>query len=59
MNYLKKNADGDLSPLKVDLGVGIYRNKNGIYQELECVKKVSIFVFCMSHSFQFNPRPIL
>lgn len=41
MYDLKKRADSDLSPSKVDLGVGIYRNEQGAYQELQCVKAVS------------------
>lgn len=39
---LKKLADGDLSPNKVDLGVGVYRNEQGGYHELEAVKQVSL-----------------
>ncbi|KAF6829004.1 aspartate aminotransferase [Colletotrichum musicola] len=39
MFTLKKNADTDLSSRKVDLGVGIYRNEAGVYQELEVVKQ--------------------
>ncbi|KAM0512926.1 hypothetical protein ACHAPE_008431, partial [Trichoderma viride] len=39
MYDLKKRADSDLSPSKVDLGVGIYRNEQGAYQELQCVKE--------------------
>ncbi|KAI8295504.1 Aspartate aminotransferase [Colletotrichum sp. SAR11_240] len=35
---LKKGSDNDHSPEKVDLGVGIYRNEAGLYQELEVVK---------------------
>ncbi|KAK1456223.1 aspartate aminotransferase [Colletotrichum melonis] len=41
MFTLKRDADNDTSPEKVDLGVGIYRNEEGSYQELEVVKKVS------------------
>ncbi|OAA53592.1 aspartate aminotransferase [Niveomyces insectorum RCEF 264] len=37
--HLKKKADEDCHPDKVDVGVGIYRNENGLYQELEVVKK--------------------
>ena len=40
MCHLKKNADSDRSPSKVDLGVGIYRNEQGCYQELACVREV-------------------
>lgn len=40
MFTLKKNADTDVSPKKVDLGVGIYRSEAGVYQELEVVKQV-------------------
>lgn len=42
MYDLKKRADGDTSRLKVDLGVGIYRNEAGVYQELDVVKQVSL-----------------
>jgi len=37
---LKKLADNDTSPEKVDLGVGIYRNENGQYHEMEAIKEV-------------------
>jgi aspartate aminotransferase len=37
---LKKLADNDISPQKVDLGVGIYRNEQGKYHELQGIKKV-------------------
>lgn len=40
---LKKLADGDFSPNKVDLGVGVYRNEQGGYHELEAVKRVSSY----------------
>lgn len=40
MFILKKDADNDLDSEKVDLGVGIYRNEAGNYQELEVVKLV-------------------
>jgi aspartate/tyrosine/aromatic aminotransferase len=42
MYDLKKRADSDTSRLKVDLGVGIYRNEAGVYQELDVVKQVSL-----------------
>lgn len=38
---LKKRADGDTTPSKVDLGVGIYRSPEGLYQELDVVRRVS------------------
>lgn len=38
--HLKKKADRDNHPNKVDIGVGIYRNEQGTYQELVAVKKV-------------------
>ncbi|KAJ0124598.1 aspartate aminotransferase [Diaporthe amygdali] len=38
MFILKKNADNDRNPEKVDLGVGIYRSEACTYQELEVVK---------------------
>ncbi|KAL1869957.1 hypothetical protein Daus18300_005418 [Diaporthe australafricana] len=37
--FLKKRADDDVSPNKVDLGVGVYRNEQGGYHELEAVKR--------------------
>ncbi|KAJ5951287.1 Pyridoxal phosphate-dependent transferase major region subdomain 2 [Penicillium vulpinum] len=37
--YLKKKADEDNHPDKVDIGVGIYRSEQGTYQELAVVKK--------------------
>lgn len=40
MYHLKVDADKDNHPKKVDLGVGIYRNEEGVYHELEAVKKV-------------------
>jgi aspartate aminotransferase len=40
MYDLKMRADNDKSSAKVDLGVGIYRNNVGQYQELQVVKKV-------------------
>ncbi|KAI4600070.1 hypothetical protein KJ359_001171 [Pestalotiopsis sp. 9143b] len=39
MFWLKKRADSDTSPEKVDVGVGIYRNEQGRYQELEVVRE--------------------
>ncbi|KAH8195159.1 hypothetical protein TruAng_010684 [Truncatella angustata] len=39
MFILKKLADGDSSPNKVDLGVGVYRNEQSGYHELEAVKR--------------------
>lgn len=41
MFWLKKRADADTSPEKVDVGVGIYRNEQGRYQELEVVREVN------------------
>lgn len=40
MFILKKLADNDLSPNKVDLGVGVYRNEQSGYHELEAIKEV-------------------
>lgn len=37
---LKKRADNDADPNKVDLGVGIYRSEQGQYHELKAVKAV-------------------
>ncbi|OHW99802.1 aspartate aminotransferase [Colletotrichum incanum] len=39
MFTLKKNADNDNSPEKVDLGVGIYRSEAGKYQELKVIRQ--------------------
>ncbi|KAJ9252104.1 hypothetical protein DTO207G8_4937 [Paecilomyces variotii] len=36
---LKKLADDDISPRKIDLGVGVYRNEEGGYHELQAIKK--------------------
>ncbi|KAI6354661.1 hypothetical protein MCOR25_008518 [Pyricularia grisea] len=42
MNLLKTTADADTSPDKVDLGVGIYRNEKGNYQELATVREAKV-----------------
>lgn len=42
MYDLKVLADNDTSPLKADLGVGIYRNENGTYHGLSCIKEVCL-----------------
>ncbi|KAM5352919.1 hypothetical protein ACJ41O_005641 [Fusarium nematophilum] len=39
---LKKLADGDASPEKADLGVGIYRSEEGVYSELKAVKQAKL-----------------
>ncbi|KPM35914.1 hypothetical protein AK830_g10638 [Neonectria ditissima] len=39
MYHLKVQADGDTSPQKVDLGVGIYRNEQGVYNEMKVLKE--------------------
>ncbi|KAH7171685.1 pyridoxal phosphate-dependent transferase [Fusarium sp. MPI-SDFR-AT-0072] len=39
MYFLKRAADQDTSPEKVDLGVGIYRNESGLYSQLGSVAK--------------------
>ncbi|SCV25240.1 related to aspartate aminotransferase, cytoplasmic [Fusarium fujikuroi] len=39
MYFLKRVADQDTSPDKVDLGVGIYRNESGLYGQLGSVAK--------------------
>lgn len=43
MFELKVQADGDTSPNKVDLGVGIYRNEQGVYHEMKALKDVGPF----------------
>ncbi|VUC37096.1 unnamed protein product [Clonostachys rosea] len=40
MYHLKVQADGDTSPNKVDLGVGIYRNEEGYCHELKALRDV-------------------
>ena len=42
LSLLKKAADEDKSPQKVDVGVGVYRNEDGKYQELETLKWVRV-----------------
>lgn len=44
MNILKRRADGDTHPDKVDLGIGIYRNEHGGYYEFPAIKKVSCLI---------------
>ncbi|KAI5926858.1 aspartate aminotransferase [Camillea tinctor] len=39
MLVLKRAADNDHSPDKVDLGVGVYRNEQGAYHELQALKE--------------------
>lgn len=40
MYFLKVQADNDTDPRKVDLGVGIYRNEQGVYHELKALRDV-------------------
>lgn len=42
MYGLKIAADEDKSPLKVDLGVGVYRNELGNYNEMSVLRKVNL-----------------
>ncbi|KAL6798258.1 aspartate aminotransferase [Trichoderma sp. SZMC 28012] len=42
MYTLKKWADGDTCDQKADLGVGIYRNEAGVYQEMDCIKQAKV-----------------
>lgn len=46
MQELKQLTDADLSPQKVDLGAGVYRNEQGQYHEFEVVKKERINPAC-------------
>ncbi|PSN64898.1 aspartate aminotransferase [Corynespora cassiicola Philippines] len=39
---LKNAADADLSNEKIDLGVGVYRNEEGNFHELEVIKKYEV-----------------
>lgn len=52
MYHLKVRADGDTNPVKVDLGVGIYRNEQGVYNEMKVLKDVSIGQSYNSSSFR-------
>jgi aspartate aminotransferase len=36
---LKLRVDSDTSPAKIDLGVGVYRNEQGQYHELEAITR--------------------
>jgi aspartate aminotransferase, cytoplasmic len=52
MFTLKVLADSDTSPNKVDLGVGVYRNEQSGYHELQAIKEVNDISFafsCLSH----------
>jgi hypothetical protein len=40
MYAVKKACDEDHDAQKVDLGVGIYRNEEGLYHELDALKRV-------------------
>ncbi|KAF2193674.1 PLP-dependent transferase [Zopfia rhizophila CBS 207.26] len=42
MFTLKTLADNDLSPKKVDLGIGVYRNEEAQYHELRAIKAYEI-----------------
>lgn len=44
MFVLKRDADNDVSPDKVDLGVGIYRNTEGKYHEMGVLREVRLIV---------------
>lgn len=44
MFVLKRDADNDVSPDKVDLGVGIYRNTEGKYHEMGVIREVRMSV---------------
>lgn len=44
MFVLKRDADSDASPDKVDLGVGIYRNTEGKYHKMGVLREVSMSV---------------
>lgn len=44
MYLVKKACDEDTDSRKVDLGVGIYRNEAGLYNELDCLKQVGAVI---------------
>ncbi|KAM6487565.1 aspartate aminotransferase [Trichoderma sp. SZMC 28011] len=54
MYTLKKWADGDTCDQKADLGVGIYRNEAGVYQEMDCIKqaKVELSKQSLGHDYE-------
>ncbi|KAF3805667.1 hypothetical protein GCG54_00005706 [Colletotrichum gloeosporioides] len=54
---LKRDSDNDQSPEKVDLGVGIYRNESGLYQELEVVKLIARSSKEGQKADEFGARP--
>ncbi|PLB45413.1 aspartate aminotransferase [Aspergillus steynii IBT 23096] len=61
MYGLKIAADGDQSPLKVDLGVGIYRNELGAYNEMSVLRKAKDELYALNpdHDYEVttgNPR---
>lgn len=39
MQKLKQQVDCDDSPLKIDLGAGVYRDERGRYHEFEVLRK--------------------
>lgn len=61
---LKKQADNDKSARKVDLGVGIYRNQEGNYHEINAVYEVRYFTnleminFTLTILSQIRPREL-
>jgi aspartate aminotransferase, cytoplasmic len=56
MYDLKLSADGDLSPHKADLGVGIYRAESGQYSEFRCVHQVRC-LWSRAHNFGLIATP--
>ena len=40
MFYLKKASDGDTSPEKIDVGIGVYRSEKPGYHEFNAITKV-------------------
>ncbi|KAM0438591.1 hypothetical protein ACHAPT_001343 [Fusarium lateritium] len=52
---LKKAADGDKSPLKVDLGAGVYRDEVGAYYEFPAVKEAKKRLVELHLGHDYNP----
>ncbi|KAH7078117.1 pyridoxal phosphate-dependent transferase [Paraphoma chrysanthemicola] len=55
MFELKANADMDEDPRKVDLGVGIYRNEAGVYEELETVMRAKETLHRLNLGHEYGP----
>lgn len=54
VNILKMAVDEDMHPNKVDLGVGVYRNDQGEYHELEAIREAKnvLATRSMGHDYE-------